>query len=336
MLVLGIESSCDECAAAVVACDSGAIRLLGQRIASQIPIHAPYGGVVPELASRDHVRRIVQVIAEALDRAGVGLRRIDGFGVTAGPGLIGSLLIGVSAAKALAYSSAKPLVGVNHLEAHLHAVRLERAALDLPCLGLVVSGGHTSLFELQGLGRGQILGRTRDDAAGEALDKVAKLLGLPYPGGLAIERAARGGDPAAIRFPRPLPGRQLDFSFSGLKTAAALHVKREGLPQGPGLADFAASFQEAIVDSLVRKTLLAARKRRLARVVVAGGVAANLRLREELERRGAGEIECLFPSVALCTDNAAMVAALAASYLEQGRDDGLALDADAMLPWPGD
>jgi len=330
MLVLGIETSCDECAAAVV--DDGPV-LRAQTVASQIPVHAPYGGVVPELASRDHMRSIVPVLEQTLAEAGVEGRRLDGIGVTAGPGLIGSLLIGVAAAKALAWALGKPLVGVNHLHAHLHAVFLE-SSIDYPHLGLVVSGGHTSLFQVAGPAKLDLVGRTLDDAAGEAFDKVAKLLGLAYPGGVSIEEAARGGDPSAIRFPRPMPGKNTDFSFSGLKTSAAVRLKKEGVPTGRALADFTASFQEAVVDTLVRKTLLAARRCRLDRIVVAGGVAANTRLRDKLtaEATGAG-LDVLFPGPALCTDNAAMVAALAATHLCAGRDDGFGLDADAGLSW---
>ncbi len=331
MKVLGIESSCDECAAAVV--DSG--RLVAQQVASQIPIHAVYGGVVPELASRDHVRQVIPVVQAALDEAGTDLADLDGIGVTAGPGLVGSLLVGVSAAKALAFSARKPLVGVHHLEAHLRAAFLERAELRYPHLGLVVSGGHTSLFRVDGIGRLGLLGRTLDDAAGEAFDKVAKLLGLGYPGGASIQAAAQGGDPAAIAFPRPMPGRRLDSSFSGLKTAAAVQLKRQGPPAGRALSDFAASFQEAIVDTLVKKSLLAARTERLEQLVVAGGVAANARLREKLTAAALDDgVEVFFPSVALCTDNAAMVAALAEQYLARGEDHGLALDADPGLAWP--
>jgi len=344
MLVLGIESSCDECAAAVV--ESPAVEeatgeasrtsLLGQRVATQIPIHAPYGGVVPELASRDHVLKITRVIGEALKQAEVKAAQIDGIGVTAGPGLIGSLLVGVSAAKSLAWSLGKRLVGIHHLEAHLHSVFLERPDFAYPHLGLVVSGGHTSLVRVDGVGRLRVLGRTLDDAAGEALDKVAKLLGLEYPGGVSIQREAAGGDSAAIRFPRPLPGKRLDFSFSGLKTSACVRVKREGLPAGKDLKDFCASFQEAVVEVLVTKTILAARKERLERVLVAGGVAANSRLRRLMQQRAAEEdIEVCFPEVELCTDNAAMVAVLAAAYLRMGRFDGMELDADAGLAWPG-
>ncbi len=332
MHVLGIESSCDECAAAVVA---DGPRLLGQCVDSQVAVHAPFGGVVPELASRDHVRQVTMVIEQALERAETALVDIDGVAVTAGPGLIGSLLVGVTAARALAWSRGLPIVGVQHLEAHLNAVFLQHPRLAYPFLGLVVSGGHTSLIRVDGLGRLRTLGRTLDDAAGEAFDKVAKLLGLGYPGGVSMERQAVGGNPAAIAFPRPLPGKRLDFSFSGLKTAAVVWVKKNGLPRDRALSDFAASFQEAVVDTLVRKTMLAARRQRLQRVVVAGGVAANRRLREKLLAQAAGEqLEIIFPPVELCTDNAAMVAALGHAYLQAGRsDDVLRLDADAGLGW---
>jgi N6-L-threonylcarbamoyladenine synthase len=309
--------------------------LLGQQVASQIAIHARFGGVVPELASRDHVRKVVSVVEAALGEAGLGLGELDGLGVTAGPGLIGSLLVGVSAAKTLAFWLDRPVVGVHHLEAHLRAVFLERPGLGYPHLGLVVSGGHTSLFRVEGVGRLRLLGRSLDDAAGEAFDKVAKLLGLGYPGGVSIQRAAESGDPRAVGFPRPMPGRRLDFSFSGLKTAAAVRIKREGVPAGQALADFAASFQEAVVDSLVRKSLLACQQERLGCLLVAGGVAANQRLREKLATAARAQgVEVVFPMIGLCTDNAAMVAALAEVYLRQGRDDGLTLDADAGLAFP--
>jgi len=330
MLVLGIESSCDECAAALVA---GGSRLMAQKVSSQIPIHSPYGGVVPELASRDHVRKIVPVIEQTFAEAGVELRQCDGIAVTAGPGLIGSLLVGVMAAKALAWSLEKPLVGVNHLQAHLRAIFLEND-YSYPHLGLVVSGGHTSLFHVEGPDRLRQLGRTLDDAAGEAFDKVAKLLGLSYPGGVSIERAAQKGDPQAFYFPRPMPGKRLDFSFSGLKTAAAVRIKKQGIPTGDALGDFAASFQEAVVDTLVKKTISAAKKEKLKRILVSGGVAANRRLREKLEAGVREEgFEVRFPSISLCTDNAAMVAALGGCLLGSGNDDGIMLDADAGLSW---
>lgn len=330
MLVLGIESSCDECAAALVAEGS---RLLAQKVSSQIPIHSPYGGVVPELASRDHLRRILPVIEQTFAQAGLDLPECEGIAVTAGPGLIGSLLVGVMAAKALAWGLQKPLVGINHLQAHLRSIFLQRD-FPYPHLGLVVSGGHTSLFRVEGPDRLKPVGRTLDDAAGEAFDKVAKLLQLSYPGGVSIERLAERGNPQAFRFPRPMPGKRLDFSFSGLKTAAAVRIKQEGLPAGDALCDFAASFQEAVVETLVKKTILAARQEKLSRILVAGGVAANSRLRAEMNEQAAVEgCQVAFPPVDLCTDNAAMVAALGDCLLRGGKDDGIMLDADAGLSW---
>jgi N6-L-threonylcarbamoyladenine synthase len=331
VIVLGIESSCDECAAAIV---DQTPRLLGQFVSSQIPIHSVYGGVVPELASRDHIRKVIPVLDKALDQAGLGLSDIDGIGVTVGPGLIGSLLIGVTSAKALAWSLNRPLVGINHLEGHLHAIFLERSDIDYPHIGLVVSGGHTSLIRVRGIGQLEIISQTLDDAAGEAFDKVAKVLNLGYPGGVAIEEAARGGDPNAIRFPRSIPGKRLDFSFSGLKTSVAVRVKKEGLPRGQALSDFAASFQEAVVDTLVKKTKLAARKERINQIIVAGGVAANTRLREKMELMAKEEdFQVAFPSISLCTDNAAMIAAVASRYLARGDDHGWMLDANARYSW---
>jgi N6-L-threonylcarbamoyladenine synthase len=331
VLVLGIESSCDECAVALVA--DGPV-LLGQLVASQIPIHAPYGGVVPELASRDHIRRAIPVLDGVLKQAGVPLEKIDGIGVTAGPGLIGSLLVGVTMAKTLAFCLKKPICGVNHLEAHLHAVYLEQPNFPYPHLGLVVSGGHTSTYRVETADRSKLLGRTLDDAAGEAFDKIAKLLGLGYPGGVSIERAGYLGNRTAIRFPRPMRKRDTNFSFSGLKTAAVVHVKEYGVPTGQPLNDFAASFQEAVVDTLVRQTIATAMREHLTHILVAGGVAANSRLREEMTRRAGKEgLSVTFPPVRMCTDNAAMVAALSYRYLSAGRDDGLSLDADAGLGW---
>jgi N6-L-threonylcarbamoyladenine synthase len=289
--------------------------------------------VVPELASRDHIRRIVPVVEQTFAQAGVDLPDCEGIAVTAGPGLIGSLLVGVMAAKALAWSLQKPLVGVNHLQAHLRSIFLEKE-FPYPHLGLVVSGGHTSLFRVEGPDRLKPIGRTLDDAAGEAFDKVAKLLQLSYPGGVSIERLAGKGNPQAFHFPRPMPGKRLDFSFSGLKTAVAVRIKQEGIPEGDALCDFAASFQEAVVDTLVKKTILAARKEKLSRILVAGGVAANLRLRDKLqEQAGVEGCQVAFPPVPLCTDNAAMVAALGDCLLTSGNDDGIMLDADAGLSW---
>ena len=328
MQVLGIESSCDECAASVVV--NG--QLVAQAIASQIPIHLEYGGVVPELASRDHIRQIIRVIETCLESAKLRLADIDGIGVTYGPGLVGSLLVGICAAKTIAFANKIPLVGINHVEAHLHAIFLERPDWAYPHVGLVVSGGHTSLFRVDDVGQITTLGRTLDDAAGEAFDKVAKMLGLAYPGGVSIQQVGATGDPKAIAFPRPMPGKRLDSSFSGLKTAACVQIKKTGIPQGQALADFAASFQEAIVDTLVKKTILAAQEQHIPRILVAGGVAANQRLRKKLvdKARSLG-MEVAFPAIELCTDNAAMVASLAEVYLSRGFDQKLDLDAQPGL-----
>jgi N6-L-threonylcarbamoyladenine synthase len=256
VLVLGIETSCDETAAAVVR--DGRVAL-ADVVSSQIDIHRRWGGVVPELASRNHVVQVMPVVDEALERAGVALAELDGIAVTSGPGLIGALLVGVQAAKALAWASGKPLVGVNHLEGHLLAIRLLEHPPEPPFLGLVVSGGHTSLFAVEGFGVYRLLGSTRDDAAGEAYDKVAKMLGLPYPGGVQIDQLAQAGDREAIRFPRAnlKDSRQLDFSFSGLKTSVLTHLKKNGRPEGQALSDLCASFQ--------RRWSTRSRRRRFAR-----------------------------------------------------------------------
>jgi N6-L-threonylcarbamoyladenine synthase len=326
--VLAIETSCDETAAAVV--EDGR-RALSDVVATQIEIHRRWGGVVPELASRNHVVQVMPVVDEALSRAGVGPEGIDAVAVTSGPGLVGALLVGVQAAKALALAWGKPLVRVNHLEGHLLAAFLSEDPPAFPYLGLVVSGGHTSLYAVRGFGDYRLLGQTRDDAAGEAFDKGAKLLGLPYPGGVAIDRLARGGDARAIRFPKAIvKGADLDFSFSGLKTALLHHVKRHGVPEGQGLADLCASYQEAIVRALVEKAFRAARRLQFERVVLAGGVAANSRLRAAAVER-AGEYEGMrvfLPAPGLCTDNAAMIAVAGTHALLRGERAGPELAAD--------
>jgi N6-L-threonylcarbamoyladenine synthase len=325
--VLGIETSCDETAAAVV--EDGR-RILSDVVATQIEIHRRWGGVVPELASRNHVVQVIPVIDEALSAAG-GAGRIDAIAVTSGPGLVGALLVGVQVAKALALAWGKPLVGVNHLEGHLLAAFLGEPPPRFPFLGLVVSGGHTSLYAARGFGDYQLLGQTRDDAAGEAFDKGAKLLGLPYPGGVAIDRLARGGDRQAVRFPRAVvKGAEYDFSFSGLKTALLHHVRKHGVPEGPGLADLCASYQEAIVGALVQKAFRAARRLQLPRLVLAGGVAANSRLRAAALERAAEyeDLEVVVPAARLCTDNAAMIAVAGTHALERGRRAGAELNAD--------
>jgi N6-L-threonylcarbamoyladenine synthase len=330
MRVLGIETSCDETAAAVV---EDARTVLSDVVHSQTRIHEEYGGVVPELASRDHLMRALPVVERALADAGATLASLDGISVTCGPGLIGALLVGVQTAKALAFAAGKPVVGANHLEGHLLAIMLSERVPAFPFLGLVVSGGHTSLYRVDGFGAYQVLGQTRDDAAGEAFDKVGKLIGLPYPAGPHIDRLARGGNPKAIRFPRGLPRRGVrDFSFSGLKTAALLHVQRHGRPAegSAALADFCASFQEAIVDVLASKAIRAARELQLERLVLCGGVAANSRLREEMLARGKEyDLDVFVPERKLCTDNGAMIAVAGTWRLRSGQSAGWDLNADA-------
>jgi N6-L-threonylcarbamoyladenine synthase len=321
MVVLGIETSCDETAAAVVA---GGCHLLSSAVASQVAIHARYGGVVPEVASRQHLLAIVPILQRALSGAGATLSDMDAIAVTHGPGLPGSLLVGMNMAKALAVSLGLPLVGVNHLEAHVYARWLEGDPPPLPLLCLLVSGGHTELAVMRGHGRFQSLGRTRDDAAGEAFDKAARLLGLGYPGGPAIDRAARRGQP---RHPLPrawLPGSQ-DFSFSGLKTALWRYVNQVGGEPD----DLAASFQEAVVEVLVGKAARAATQHQAQAILVAGGVAANRRLRQAVT--AASPVPVLFPSPSLCTDNAAMVAACGYFMLQRGHRDGPDLDISPNL-----
>jgi N6-L-threonylcarbamoyladenine synthase len=338
-LTLGIETSCDETAAAVL--EDGR-RIRSSVIASQEALHAPFGGIVPELASRRHVEAVWPVVQEALTRAGTTLGDLDGIAVTAGPGLVGSLLVGLSFGKALAFAIDLSLVGVNHLEGHLYAALLDHEDLIFPFTGLIASGGHTHLYLADAPGKYRLLGRTRDDAAGEAFDKVAKFLGLGYPGGPLIEDRARKGDPDTIRFPRPLPqGGAYDFSFSGLKTAVVNYVKglgyrvegRGGPPLDPVLlSDICAGFQEAVVDALVRVTLAAAKASASSRIVVAGGVACNGRLRSKLTQRAADEhLEVYYPTPSLCTDNAAMIAAAGYPRLLRGERAPLSLNADADL-----
>lgn len=342
-LTLGIETSCDETAAAVLE-DGRGIR--SSVVASQDLLHAPYGGIVPELASRRHVEAVWPVAREALTRAGVDFGDLDGIAATMGPGLIGSLLVGLCFGKALAFARNIPLVGVNHLEGHLYAALLDHEKLSFPFTGLVASGGHTHLYQATAPGEYRLLGRTRDDAAGEAFDKVAKFLGLGYPGGPLIEEWARKGDPHAVRFPRPVPSQgSFDFSFSGLKTAVVNYVKRSEShslqPSASSLqpvldpnvvADICAGFQEAVVDVLVRVSLAAAKASAARRLILAGGVACNGRLRSKLADRALDEgIQVFYPKPSLCTDNAAMIAAAGYPRLLRGERAALSLNADADL-----
>ena len=326
-LTLGIETSCDETSAAIL---RGTRELLSCVIATQIPIHQKYGGVVPEIASRNHILSILPVVGQALDEAGTALSEIDQVAVTYGPGLVGALLVGVSAAKSLAFSLDVPLIGVNHLEGHIFANFLAHAELTPPFMALVVSGGHTALVDVADYETFRLMGRTRDDAAGEAFDKVARVMGLPYPGGPEIDRLAREGNPAAIDFPRALAQEgNYEFSFSGLKSAVLNYINSEKM-KGHALhkADIAASFQSAVVEVLVHKAFEAIREAGRDTLVLAGGVAANKslerRLRETAEAEG---IRYLYPPPRLCTDNAAMIACRGAYAAAASKYSDLYLNA---------
>jgi N6-L-threonylcarbamoyladenine synthase len=319
MKILGLETSCDETAAGVV---EDGVRLISNVVASQARLHAPYGGVVPELASREHEVNLLPVTEAALEPVG-GLRGVEALAVTVGPGLQGSLLVGMTFAKAVAHAAGLPAYAVNHLEGHLAALRLMEGPPEPPFAALLATGGHTALYDVGAWGDYRLLGETRDDAAGEAFDKVARLLGMPYPGGPPVERAAAEGA-AAFEFPRPMLGRGLDFSFAGLKTAVALKVKELGEEEtARRRADLAASFQEAAVGVLADKALRACEELGRERLAVVGGVAANRRLREIV---AAGDVESYWPPAELCGDNGAMVAA--AGFLAAARGELLDAAAD--------
>jgi N6-L-threonylcarbamoyladenine synthase len=327
--ILGIETSCDETAAAVVV---DARQVLSSVVSSQVDLHARYGGVVPEIASRAHVELLTPVVAQALVEAGIDDDHVDAVGATVGPGLVGALLVGVSAAKALALVWDVPFVAVNHLEAHLYAAFLEEPDLELPIVVLLVSGGHTLLVLMEGHGRYRLLGSTIDDAAGEAFDKVARFLGLGYPGGPAIDAIAMEGDPAAVAFPRAILDEGYDFSFSGVKTAVVNHVRKHPEASTP---DVAASFQEAVVDVLVTKARRAAAEHGATGLCLAGGVAANSQLRERLlDACVADGLRAFLPSRSMCTDNAAMVAAAAWWRLQSDGPSPLDTGADPNLRLP--
>jgi len=329
MNILAIETSCDETAAAVVTAER---RVLSSVVLSQDEVHAPFGGVVPELASRQHLRSIGYIVAESLQRASLSTGDIDVFAVTQGPGLIGSLLVGLSFAKGLAYYYRKPLLGIDHLEAHMEAAFLENPDIPFPALALLVSGGHTSLFFLKKRLQFRLLGRTRDDAAGEALDKIAKFLDLGYPGGPVIEKLAHGGNSGKFAFALPrMKDGSLDFSFSGLKTAGLKWIGETKMSsRHPELPDFLASFEAAVVRALLEKVIQAAEKFPPESLILYGGVARNRRLRDGFEdlARTSG-LKAFIPSPQFCTDNAAMVAALAAEKMRRRKRPPLSLDLDA-------
>ena len=335
MRILGIETSCDETGVAVYESGHG---IRAEALASQIELHRPFGGIVPELASRDHIAKLSGLVAGVLDQAGIGPGDLDGIAYTAGPGLIGALMVGGAFAASTAYGLGIPAVPVHHMEAHLLIGRLEAETLDFPFVALLVSGGHSMLVDVERLGSYRLLGNTLDDAAGEAFDKVARLLDLPYPGGPALAALAEQGDPASYGFPRPLVDRGLDMSFSGLKTAVRRVVESERRAAGGELsagtrANLAASFQAAIVDTLVAKCMRAVEQSGYSRLLIAGGVGANANLRQSLADWGAQSgIEVHYPRPAFCTDNGAMIAYAGAARLNPGRRQGLEIIARPRWP----
>lgn len=331
LLTLAIETSCDETSVAVI---KNGREILSNIISSQIDIHKKFGGVVPEIASRKHIESINNIIQEALDTSGVGFKDIDLVGVTRGPGLVGALLVGISSAKALAYGLNKPLIGVNHIEGHICANYLTHENLQPPFTCLVVSGGHSYLVHAKDYVDYELIGRTRDDAAGEAFDKVARALGIPYPGGPVIDELAKSGNPKAIDFPRIfLENKSYDFSFSGLKTAVLNYLNGENQKDREIVVeDVAASFQQAVLDVLVDKTFRLAREKDSKKIVLAGGVAANTALRSLMEERGKKEgIEIFYPSKILCTDNAAMIGSAAYFNFINGKESDLGFTVEPNL-----
>lgn len=334
MKVLGIESSCDETGIALYDSERG---LLAQRIFSQIAVHAQYGGVVPELASRDHIRKVTPLIHEVLAEAKLSVQDLDGVAYTEGPGLVGALLVGALVGRALAWALDIPALGVHHMEGHLLAPMLEAEQPEFPFIALLVSGGHTQLLRVDGIGRYRLLGESLDDAAGEAFDKAAKMMGLPYPGGPALSQLAEHGDDQRFAFPRPMIDRPgLDFSFSGLKTqvrTTILELAPEGVLAEPDKADIAACFQAAVVDTLVLKCQRALKQEQVKRLIIAGGVGANKRLRTELKQaveKLGGRV--YYPRLELCTDNGAMIAYAGAQRLLAGQRSGL--EVQVVPRWP--
>lgn len=325
MLILGIETSCDETAAAVV---RDGKEILSSIVSSQAEVHSPYGGVVPELASRKHIEAIVPVVEEALAESGITAEALDGVASTQGPGLVGSLLVGFCFAKAYAFALGIPWIGVNHLEGHMHSLFLENNPPSFPFVVLLASGGHTSLYHVTAFTEYELMGRTRDDAAGEAFDKVAKMLGLGYPGGIVIDTVARHGNPGSIQFSRPFMDKTgFDFSFSGIKSAVGRYIQKNKGTYKDQISDIAAGFQEAVVDVLSFKIFNAAAEKDCRHIALAGGVAANSRLREKvMEGAKSRKISVHIPSVSLCGDNGAMIAAAGYHYLSKHKHSGL--DAD--------
>jgi N6-L-threonylcarbamoyladenine synthase len=335
MNILGIDTSCDDTSAAVVVDGHMALSCV---VDSQIKVHLPYGGVVPELASREHIRSIVPVVQEALSKAKLEIKDVDGIAVTMGPGLTGALLVGLYYAKALAYVNQIPMVAINHLEGHILSIFLEDNVPPFPFVALTVSGGHTSIYHVKGFGHYTLMGQTLDDAAGEAFDKVAKILGLGYPGGVIIEKLARSGQKERIDFPRAyLASDSLDFSFSGIKTAVALYIKKwresEEKKVQVKISDIAASFQEAVIDVLVQKIMMAREKTGVDSIVMAGGVACNQALRKRLREKASEEdIGVYYPRPAYCTDNGAMIAVAGYHRIVRGKRDDLSIDVRPRFP----